>query len=80
MLEQMAQGIVDKIFVRFPSLIPEVMDIIITVLQEEREKTRAILESLIDAEQNYHFTNDSEYLTQRTDIVPQQEQQQPQQP
>jgi hypothetical protein len=50
MLEQMAQGIVDKIFVRFPSLIPEVMDIIITVLQEEREKTRAILESLIDAE------------------------------
>jgi hypothetical protein len=47
------------------------MDIIITVLQEEREKTRALVESVIDAEQNYLFTNDSDYLTQRTDIVPQ---------
>ena len=32
MLEQMAQGIVDRIFIRFPSLIPEVMDIIVTVI------------------------------------------------
>ena len=70
MLEQMAQGIVERIFARFPSLIPEVMDIIITVIQEEREKTRALVDSIIDAEQNYHFTNDSDYLTQRTDIVP----------
>lgn len=73
MLEQMAQGIVDKIFSRFPSLIPEVMDIIITVLQDEREKTRVLVESIIDAEQNYLFTNDNDYLTNRTDIVPQAE-------
>jgi hypothetical protein len=46
----MCQGIVDKIFQRFPSMIPEVMDIIINVLQEEREKTRVIVESIIDAE------------------------------
>jgi hypothetical protein len=46
----MAQGIVDRIFSRFPSLIPEVMDIIITVLQDEREKTRVIMESIIDSE------------------------------
>ena len=76
MLEQMAQGIIDKIFARFPGLIPEVMDIIIGVLQEEREKTRALVESIIDSEQNYLFTNDSEYLATRTDIVPQPEQQQ----
>ena len=74
MLEQMAQGIVERIFSRFPSLIPEVMDIIVTVLQEEREKTRGLIESIIDAEQNYHFTNDSDYLSQRTDIVPQEQQ------
>jgi hypothetical protein len=54
----MAQGIVERIFSRFPSLIPEVMDIIVTVLQDEREKTRGLIESIIDAEQNYHFTND----------------------
>jgi hypothetical protein len=46
------------------------MDIIINVLQDEREKARALVESVIDAEQNYLFTNDSDYLTNRTDIVP----------
>ena len=51
-------------------MIPEVMDIIVTVLQDEREKTRALVESIIDSEQNYLFTNDSDYLTNRTDIVP----------
>jgi vacuolar protein sorting-associated protein 1 len=32
------------------------------------------VESIIDAEQNYLFTNDYDYLQNRTDIVPQQEQ------
>lgn len=59
-------------------MIPEVMDIIVNVLQDEREKTRVIVESIIDAEQNYLFTNDSDYLTTRTDIVPQENQNQPQ--
>ena len=71
MLEQMAQGIVEKIFSRFPTMIPEVMDIITQVLQAEREKTRNIVESIIDSEQNYLFTNDMDYLQNRTDIVPQ---------
>jgi hypothetical protein len=52
-------------------MIPDVMDIITTVLQDEREKTRGIVESIIDAEQNYLFTNDYDYLQNRTDIVPQ---------
>lgn len=67
----MSQGIVDKIFSRFPTMTPEVMDIITTVLQAEREKTRAIVEAIIDSEQNYLFTNDMDYLQNRTDIVPQ---------
>jgi hypothetical protein len=54
-------------------MIPEVMDIITSVLQEEREKTRITVESIIDAEQNYLFTNDYDYLQNRTDIVPQAE-------
>jgi hypothetical protein len=66
---------VDRIFVRFPSMIAEVMDVIITVLQGEREKCRAIVESIIDSEQNYLFTNDSDYLANRTDIVPTQQEQ-----
>jgi len=59
--------------VRFPTMIGEVMDVITQVLQGEREKTRQIVESIIDSEQNYLFTNDADYLMNRTDIVPQQE-------
>lgn len=66
----MAQGIVDRIFSRFPSMIPEVMDIITQVLQHERDKARDIVEAIIDSEQSYLFTNDGDYLTNRTDIVP----------
>jgi len=66
MLEQMAQGIVDRIFSRFPSMIPEVKDIIVMVLQDDREKARALVESIIDSEQNYLFKNNSDYLTNRT--------------
>ena len=51
-------------------MIPEVMDVIIQVLQGEREKCRAIVEAIIDSEQNYLFTNDADYLANRTDIVP----------
>lgn len=49
-LEQLASNICDKIFVRFPSIIPEVMEIINNVLVDEREKCREIIESIIDAE------------------------------
>lgn len=51
-------------------MIGDVMDIITQVLQQEREKARYIVESIIDSEQNYLFTNDFDYLQNRTDIVP----------
>lgn len=54
-------------------MIPEIMDIIIKVLNIEREKTREIVEAIIDSEQNYLFTNDQDYKDNRTDIVPQAE-------
>lgn len=60
----------DKIFQRFPTMIPEIMDIIIKVLNIEREKTREIVEAIIDSEINYLFTNDQDYKDNRTDIVP----------
>jgi hypothetical protein len=41
---------VERIFSRFPSMIPEVMDIITVVLQRERDRCREIVESIIDAE------------------------------
>ena len=50
------------------------MDVIVDVLVRERERARYVLESMIDSEQNYLFTNDPEYLQSRTDIVPTNEQ------
>jgi len=39
-------------------MVGEVMDIITKVLQKERDNAREIVEAIIDAEINYHFTND----------------------
>ena len=65
----MASGAVEKIFQRFPSLIPEIMDIIVKVLNREREAARKVIEAIIDSEQNYLFTNDLGYKENRSDIV-----------
>lgn len=64
-LEQLAAGIINKIFQRFPSMQPEIMDIIVKTLSMEREKTREIVEAIIDQE-NYHFTNDTGYKESRS--------------
>jgi dynamin 1-like protein len=69
-LEMLAQSILDKIFMRFPSLKPELMDIVINILQRERDHTKEYVEAVIDAEQNYLFVNDNEYKENRTSIVP----------
>lgn len=50
-------------------MIPEIMDIITKSLSAERENTREIVESIIEAEQNYLFTNDLNYKENRSDIV-----------
>jgi len=69
-LEELASVIQTQTFVRFPSFGEEIMEKIIEIMQEEREKARYLVESIIDSEQTYMFTNDPEYLNTRTDIVP----------
>jgi len=39
-------------------------------LNEERDKTKYIVDSLVDMEINYLFTNDYEYLTNYTTFIP----------
>ena len=58
---------------RVPSLRPEIMDIIVSVLQRERDHCRELVESVIDSEQNYMFVNDQDYKENRTSIVPQEQ-------
>ena len=70
-LENIANGIVQRIFMRFPSMQNEVMEIIIKALSKERDYTIEIVESLIDSEQFYHFTNDERFRKERSAIVAQ---------
>ena len=42
-------------------MVGEVMDILTKVLQKERDNAREIVEAIIDAEINYHFTNDTDF-------------------
>lgn len=69
-LENLAEELAAKVFSRFPTLIGEIMEVVSRCLQEERDKTKEIIENIIDAEEGYLFTNDYEYLLNRTDIVP----------
>jgi len=70
-LEDLASTIQAHCFARFPTFGEEIMEKIVEVLHEERERARYLVESIIDSEQTYMFTNDPEYLINRTsDIVP----------
>ena len=69
-LESLADELSTKVFSRFPVLAGEVIEIVSKCLQEERDSTEEILENIIDSEEGYLFTNDYEYLLNRTDIVP----------
>jgi GTP-binding protein EngB required for normal cell division len=69
-LENLAHTIINRVFSRFPALIGEMNELATFVLARERETTREIVESMITAEEGYIFTNDLEYLSSRTDIIP----------
>ncbi|CAG9319617.1 unnamed protein product [Blepharisma stoltei] len=69
-LDQLASKLIERIFYRFPALSTEIAELASHVLVKEREECREIVEKMIDSEETYVFTNDLDYLTSRTDIVP----------
>lgn len=68
-LEELASSIQAFTFIRFPEFGAEIMEKIIEIMQEERERTRNLVESILNSEESYMFTNDPEYLNTRTDII-----------
>ena len=60
-LEDLSSAIISKVFARFPALIPELKDEINEVLSGERDRTRDIVEAIIEAEENCIFTNDLDF-------------------
>lgn len=67
-LENIASGIIGKIFQRFPTMIPQMMEIVTGVLSKEREKSRIQVEAIIDSEQNYLFTNNTTYKNKNSEV------------
>ena len=74
-LESISSQLIDKIFSRFPAIIDDINDIVNKVLKEEKEITKELIENVIESERTYIFTNDLEYMTQRTSFIPQQQEQ-----
>jgi replication fork clamp-binding protein CrfC len=60
-LEFMAYQIIDKIFMRFPTIKPEIIDVVNAIIQEERDHCREIVAAVVEAEENYIFTNDGDF-------------------
>ena len=46
------------------------MEIVSSIMFREREKTREIVENIVDSEGGYLFTNDFDYIKNRTDLIP----------
>ena len=69
-LESLSHMIIERVFYRFPPLIGEMCEVASRVLMMEKENCRSVVDRLIDAEESYIFTNDIEYLSNRSDIVP----------
>lgn len=69
-LEQLGLKIIERIFYRFPDLGKEISGVVSKVLLRERDFCLELVESMIDSEEGYIFTNDDQYLKNRTDLIP----------
>ena len=69
-LEMLAGKILDKSFARFPQATSDIGEIINQFLNDEKEKTKYIIDAIVDQEINYLFTNDFDYMQNYTTFIP----------
>ena len=69
-LDFLSGKILEKTFTRFPQAINDLTDLVTNYLVEERDKTKYLIDSVVDMEINYLFTNDYEYLNNFTTFIP----------
>eukprot|EP01017_Pseudomicrothorax_dubius_P043096 TRINITY_DN7122_c0_g1_i1.p1 TRINITY_DN7122_c0_g1~~TRINITY_DN7122_c0_g1_i1.p1 ORF type:complete len:726 (+),score=211.30 TRINITY_DN7122_c0_g1_i1:59-2236(+) len=70
-LEDIATGIINKVFERFPTLMADMIENVIQVLQSRRDATREMIDNIMEFENSYIFTNDDDYLANRSIVVSQ---------
>ena len=75
-LDFLSGKILEKTFTRFPQAINDLTDLVTNYLIEERDKAKYLVDSIVDMEINYLFTNDAEYLNNFTTFIPKHQRQQ----
>ena len=71
-LDFLSGKIMEKTFTRFPQAVNDMTDLVSNYLMEERDKTKYLIDSVVDMEINYLFTNDYDYLNNFTTFIPKQ--------
>ena len=71
-LDFLSGKILEKTFTRFPQAVNDMSDLVSNYLTEERDKTKYLIDSIVDMEINYLFTNDYDYLNNFTTFIPKQ--------
>ena len=69
-LDLLSGKIMEKTFTRFPQAINDMTDLVSNYLNEEKDKTKYLIDSLVEMEINYLFTNDYDYLNKYTTFIP----------
>ena len=72
-LDFLSGKILEKTFTRFPQAVNDLTDLVTNYLTEEREKTKYLVDSVVEMEINYLFTNDYDYLNNFTTFIPKQQ-------
>ena len=69
-LEELAEKIMEKAFSRFPRLVEDMGELITNFLAQEKDKCKYLVDSIVDMEVSYLFTNDYDYMTNYTTFTP----------
>ena len=69
-MEMLSSKILDITFQRFPKIIDDMNDFVTKFLHGEKDKAKHIVDSIVEMEINYLFTNDNDYLINYTTFIP----------
>ncbi|MCQ2820592.1 MAG: dynamin family protein [archaeon] len=69
-LEGLSQKIMEKAFTRFPQMMDEMVELVNTYLQKEKDVCKKIIDTIVEQELNYLYTVDQDYLDNYTAFVP----------
>lgn len=70
-LEQLSQSIIEQSFSKLPDLSNVIYESVQSIMLSAKEKTKLLVEAIIESELSYMYTSDRNYLETRTSFIPQ---------